>query len=126
MFLLTPHNFSDYELLDCGDFEKLERFGKYITIRPEPQAVWPRTMKTAEWEKRAQVKFVPRSSSSGDWKKLKQMPDQWEIGYALDGSGKASPTIKFRLGLTAFKHGDHRVCSTKINSNYFTHIKYLC
>jgi hypothetical protein len=38
MELLTPLHWKDYELLDCGDFEKLERFGKYITIRPEPQA----------------------------------------------------------------------------------------
>ncbi len=37
---LSPQQFNDYELLDCGNFEKLERFGKYITIRPEPQAVW--------------------------------------------------------------------------------------
>ena len=40
MQLLTPTHWQDYELIDCGDFEKLERFGKYITIRPEPQAVW--------------------------------------------------------------------------------------
>lgn len=107
MKLLTPDNFQDYELLDCGDFEKLERFGKYITIRPEPQAVWKRVLSGAEWEKKAHVRFVPRSSSSGDWKKLKQMPDQWEIGYTLANqkpSGKTTSTIKFRLGLTSFKH----------------------
>jgi 23S rRNA (cytosine1962-C5)-methyltransferase len=86
MQLLTPTNFTDYELLDCGDFEKLERFGKYITIRPEPQAVWPKIYSTADWEKQAHVKFIPRNSSNGDWKKLKQMPEQWEIGYSLKGA----------------------------------------
>lgn len=100
MELLTPQHWKDYELIDCGDFEKLERFGKYIAIRPEPQAVWPRIYSTQEWEKQAHIKFVPRSSSSGDWKKLKAMPDQWEIQYPLKG---AQPLV-FRLGLTSFKH----------------------
>lgn len=97
MQLLTPTHFTDYELIDCGDFEKLERFGKYITIRPEPQAVWPKIYSNQEWEKQAHVKFVPRSSSSGDWKKLKQMPDQWTINYTPQN-------LVFRLGLTSFKH----------------------
>lgn len=107
MQLLSPTHFSDYELLDCGNFEKLERFGKYITIRPEPQAVWPKIYSESEWEKTAHVRFVPRSSSSGDWKKLKQMPDQWTISYKLKGSGSTSASDKeliFRLGLTSFKH----------------------
>ena len=101
MLLLTPKNFIDYELIDVGHFEKLERFGKYITIRPEPQAVWDKTLSTAEWEKRAHIKFISRSSSSGEWKKLKQMPDQWQIKYNVND---ASANIHFRLGLTSFKH----------------------
>ncbi|MGZ3900919.1 MAG: class I SAM-dependent methyltransferase [Bacteroidia bacterium] len=104
MELLSPKNWTDYELLDCGDFEKLERFGKYVTIRPEPQAVWPKVYSESEWEKMAHVKFVPRSSSSGDWKKLKQMPDQWEIKYSLQAPEKSGQELVFRLGLTSFKH----------------------
>lgn len=105
MQLLTPSNFSDYELLDCGDFEKLERFGKHITIRPEPQAVWPKIYSQQDWEKQAHIKFVPKTSSSGEWKKLKQMPDQWEIKYSLPlAEGKNVVEIVFRLGLTSFKH----------------------
>lgn len=100
MQLLYPKNFSDYELLDCGDFEKLERFGKLITIRPEPQAVWEKQWSNAEWEKHAHVKFVPRSSSSGDWKKLKSVADQWKINYRLSKDAE----LTFRLGLTSFKH----------------------
>jgi 23S rRNA (cytosine1962-C5)-methyltransferase len=101
MQLLTPQNFKDYELIDVGGFEKLERFGQYITIRPEPQAVWDKTLNNSEWEKRAHVKFVPRSSSAGEWKKLKQMPDQWQMKYDINDS---DASIKFRLGLTSFKH----------------------
>lgn len=107
MQLLAPTHFADYELLDCGDFEKLERFGKYITIRPEPQAVWPKVWSESEWEKTAHVKFVPRSSSSGDWKKLKQMPDQWEVRYNVKNpaaKNQEAHDLVFRLGLTSFKH----------------------
>lgn len=103
MELLYPKNWNDYELIDCGNFEKLERFGKYITIRPEPQAVWPKVYDEKEWEKLAHVKFVPKSSSSGEWKKLKQMPDQWTVNYKLNASDKEGELV-FRLGLTSFKH----------------------
>jgi 23S rRNA (cytosine1962-C5)-methyltransferase len=115
MQLLTPQNFKDYELIDVGGFEKLERFGQFITIRPEPQAVWDKTLSNSEWEKRAHIKFMPRSSSSGEWKKLKQMPDQWQIRYEIsdvrnETNEKESQIsnlksqISFRLGLTSFKH----------------------
>ena len=98
----TPSGFSDYELIDCGNFQKLERFGNVVTIRPEPQAVWDPSMNMSEWEKRAHVKFVPRSSSSGDWKKLKNAPDQWNISYQIGDSPTSKITL--RLGLTSFKH----------------------
>jgi 23S rRNA (cytosine1962-C5)-methyltransferase len=114
MQLLTPTHFSDYELIDCGNFEKLERFGKYITIRPEPQAVWPKIYSESEWEKLAHIKFIPKSSSSGEWKKFKQMPEQWEIKYSLGSEEPSKPGTRnkkqenhelvFRLGLTSFKH----------------------
>ena len=127
MLLLSPNNWKDYELIDSGNFEKLERFGQYITIRPESQAVWDKKISTKEWEQRAHVKFIPKSSSSGEWKKLKNMPDQWQIKYEIVianrqlaekqslshekiASGAAHPPndnkkeIKFRLGLTSFKH----------------------
>lgn len=100
MLVLHPQDWKDYELLDCGDFEKLERFGKYITIRPEPQAVWLRQWSEQEWKKQAHVKFVQRTSSAGDWNKLKEMPDSWKISYPLD----ANQTITLKLALTGFKH----------------------
>ncbi len=100
MLLLSPTSFSDYELIDCGDFEKLERFGKYITIRPEPQAVWTKKLSATDWEKIAHVKFIAKSSSAGEWKKFKDMPDRWNIKYAMAGKGE----IQLRLALTSFKH----------------------
>ncbi len=95
---LTPTHFADYELIDCGNFQKLERFGKVITIRPEPQAVWNASLPIQEWEKRAHVKFIPRSSSSGDWKKLKDTADRWNISYENGNQ------FQLRLALTSFKH----------------------
>jgi 23S rRNA (cytosine1962-C5)-methyltransferase len=95
---LTPTHFADYELIDCGNFQKLERFGKVITIRPEPQAVWNASLPLQEWEKRAHVKFIPRSSSSGDWKKLKDTADRWNINYENGNQ------FQLRLALTSFKH----------------------
>lgn len=100
MILLRPEHFTAYELIDCGDFQKLERFGQYITIRPEPQAVWSRRLSLKEWERMAHVRFVPKSSSAGTWQKLRDMPDQWHISYSLSKLHK----ITFRLGLTSFKH----------------------
>jgi 23S rRNA (cytosine1962-C5)-methyltransferase len=105
MELLCPKNWKDYELIDCGDFEKLERFGNFITIRPEPQAVWSKVYPDAEWQKQANVKFIPKSSSNGEWKMLKKMPEQWTIGYKLSSqNSKEEKEIIFRLGLTSFKH----------------------
>jgi|SRR6185312_13678356 len=100
MDFLSPSNFSGYELIDCGNFEKLERFGQYVTIRPEPQAIWNKSLSNTDWEKKAHVRFVPNSSYAGNWDKLKTMPDNWEVGYNLPNG----PTIRFKLSLTSFKH----------------------
>jgi 23S rRNA (cytosine1962-C5)-methyltransferase len=101
MQLLSPLHWKDYELMDVGAFEKLERFGNFITIRPEPQAVWDRSLSLKEWEQKAHVRFEPRGSSSGEWKMLRKMPEQWQVRYAIGGK---DPSIRFRLGLTSFKH----------------------
>ena len=97
---LALQNFPDYELIDCGNFLKLERFGQYITIRPEPQAVWDSKLSLDEWKKLAHVSFVSKSSSSGEWQKLKTMPDNWNIKYQF----RDKKSIQFNLALTKFKH----------------------
>jgi 23S rRNA (cytosine1962-C5)-methyltransferase len=98
--LLTPTYWKDYELIDCGDFEKLERFGNIILIRPEPQAVWSKALTEAEWQKLHHIKFKGRSATAGDWiKKDPKTPDRWHVEYKNN-----DVAIKFRLGLTSFKH----------------------
>lgn len=97
--LLYPQTGTFYELLDCGDFEKLERFGDYITIRPEPQAVWSKAWSDAEWQKQAHVRFKGTSSHSGIWDKFRKMPDNWEAVYQ-----SSYLKLHFSLALTSFKH----------------------
>jgi 23S rRNA (cytosine1962-C5)-methyltransferase len=98
--LLTPSNFKDYELIDCGDFEKLERFGNIILIRPEPQAVWTKGLPESEWTKHHHIRFKGRSATSGEWiKKDQKTPDRWHIKYQ-----HADIALQFRLALTSFKH----------------------
>jgi 23S rRNA (cytosine1962-C5)-methyltransferase len=98
--LLTPQHWKDYELIDCGNFEKLERFGDVITVRPEPQAVWAKILPDSEWARLQTIRFRGRSATSGDWvKKNPKTPDRWHIGYKNDDAA-----IQFRLALTSFKH----------------------
>lgn len=98
--LLTPAHWKDYELIDCGDFEKLERFGNLILSRPEPQAVWKKVLSPQEWKKRTNIYFKGRSATSGEWiKSDKNVPDRWNINYKNE-----EISINLRLGLTSFKH----------------------
>jgi len=98
--LLSPAHWKDYELLDCGNFEKLERFGELILIRPEPQAVWKKLWSESEWTKLHHIRFKGRSATSGDWiKKNPKTVDRWQVNYQ-----NKDISISFRLGLTSFKH----------------------
>lgn len=98
--LLTPTHWKDYELIDCGNFEKLERFGNVILIRPEPQAVWGKALSESEWQRLHHIKFKGRSATTGEWiKKNVKIPDRWHVEYQND-----EVAIKFRLALTSFKH----------------------
>lgn len=97
---LTPTHWKDYELIDCGDFEKLERFGDIILIRPEPQAVWSPQLPQSEWQRLHHIRFKGRSATSGDWiKKNPKSPDRWHITYK-----NKEVAVKLRLALTSFKH----------------------
>ena len=100
--LLTPQ-FPDYELIDSGDYEKLERFGKFITRRPEPQALWHKSLSAEEWIAMADASFLKTSQSKsderGEWHRKRSMPDRWMIEYSYK-----KMNLRMRLGLTSFKH----------------------
>ncbi len=96
---LTPL-FGDYELIDTGNFEKLERFGRYVTRRPEPQAIWRPSLSEEAWL-RADAAFLrdARSDERGQWRLREGMPDRWTVAYPIGGT-----TLRMRLALTSFKH----------------------
>lgn len=108
MKIITPEFWKDYELIDSGGLEKLERFGKYILARPEPQAVWGKAMTESEWESVLHARYKRIKGSvqgkaehleKGEWIRKKTMPDQWMINYSYQNMN-----LRFRLGLTAFGH----------------------
>ena len=109
MQLLSPQHFFDYQLIDSGGYEKLERFGKYVLRRPEPQAIWRKSLPEKEWDKQADAYFKKekgRSTTSedkGEWSLKPGMPEQWFIEYGIR-INDIRKKLKFRLGLTAFKH----------------------
>mgnify|MGYP001396349215 CR=1 FL=1 len=102
--LIKTAGWKDYELLDTGNYEKLERFGEYIIARPEPQACWNKSLTEQEWNNLAHARFIRASvkdnqNEKGQWQFLKKMKEQWWIGYNYK-----TMNLRFRLGLTAFKH----------------------
>lgn len=97
---LTPA-FGEYELLDSGSFEKLERFGKYVIRRPEPQAIWRPSLSPEEWRRMASASFLrdARSDERGEWNLGPKMPERWTVEYVY-----RQMRLRMRLGLTSFKH----------------------
>lgn len=93
--------FTDYSLIDTGDGEKLERFGNYTLRRPEPQAIWRKTLSEEEWRRRADASFLreERSEERGEWRMKPQMPSRWSVRYDYKDMH-----LSMRLGLTSFKH----------------------
>ncbi len=105
--ILYPSNWKDYELIDSGNFEKLERFGKYVLIRPEPQAIWRKSLDDEVWKEKADAKFVREQTDKfrftddikGGWSKAPSMPESWTIAYQHPAF-----TLTLRLALTGFGH----------------------
>ena len=98
---LTPSYWKDYQLIDSGGFEKLEKFGNYILVRPEPQAVWDKYLSEKEWEKVAHAIFRkdPKNPDKGQWNLKEGMPQNWFMNY-----NSPEFSLKFKLSLSSFKH----------------------
>lgn len=107
MELLTPSSWQEYTLLDSGDGEKLEQFGPYVLIRPEPQALWRKVLSDKEWSERSHARFVREQKDKfrfsddvrGGWTRRRKMPESWEVGYTYQ-----ELKLKLRLALTSFGH----------------------
>ena len=87
------NRWKDYELIDCGGGEKLERWGKTVLVRPDPQAIWntPRTRR--EW-KHPDGRYYRSKTGGGHWEKGK-LPEHWQIHYG---------DLTFQIGAMNFKH----------------------
>ncbi len=106
--LLEAKNWKDYALLDSGGGSKLERFGRYVFVRPESQAMWKRAL-DPEWRK-ADAIFVPTGEESGGhWDFRKKVEERWEMEYDLrfdyaSGSAQRDATLKFWAMTTPGRH----------------------
>ena len=83
----------DYELLDCGSGEKLERWGKQILVRPDPQAIWESPRKDPRW-RNPDGRYFRSSTGGGHWDKG-QLPEQWQVSYK---------DLRFQVKPMNFKH----------------------
>lgn len=82
--LLQSSHWKDYELLDSGGGQKLERFGPYTFVRPEVQALWSRALASRLWQS-AQAIFQPTGEESGGhWKYNTPIDEKWAMSYPLD------------------------------------------
>lgn len=93
MLISTTKPGADYALLDSGNGEKLERYGKYIVSRPDPQALWPKLLPETEWKKANA--FFSQTSTDAAWQTRQELPKRWEIKF---------DNLKFWIKLSAFKH----------------------
>jgi 23S rRNA (cytosine1962-C5)-methyltransferase len=91
--ILVTKASSDYELLDSGEGEKLERFGQIVLSRPDPQSLWRKYLSADEWN-RADGTFA-RDGKDGSWNFKKDTPEKWPINFA---------GLKIIIKPTAFKH----------------------
>ena len=93
MPMYIADGWKDYEVLDTGSGEKLERWGKIILRRPDPQVIWPAENESL-W-KSADAHYHRSTQGGGQWEMLSQIPEQWTVSYR---------ELTFRVRPTGFKH----------------------
>ncbi len=98
MVAFKTRSWSDYELIDCGNGKKLERFGSKVLIRPEHKAIWKPGLDYSSWQKQADAEFKASHSQKGEWISKSRI-EPWQMNWS---SGKKD--IRFNLELTKFKH----------------------
>lgn len=91
--MIVSDKWKDYELIDASDGERLERWGKYILVRPDPQVIWKGAKESPLWNK-ADAEYSRSRSGGGNWSK-NALPESWNINY-----GK----MTFKLKAMSFKH----------------------
>ena len=90
-------NWKEYELLDASDGERLERWGKYILVRPDPQVIWKGMKRHNAWRK-ADATYSRSRSGGGSWSQSK-LPEEWRVEYPI-----GNESLEFIIRPTGFKH----------------------
>ena len=93
--MLTPNNFKDYELLDASNGEKLERWGKYILLRPDPTVIWDNGNLKDKHKGKIDAIYYRSNKGGGHWENLKKIPSTWTIKYQ---------DLTFNIKQMGFKH----------------------
>lgn len=89
----VANNWNDYEVIDCSDGEKLERWGEYLLVRPDPQVIWNTEKSHYGWKK-MNGHYHRSTKGGGEWEFF-NLPEQWSINYR---------SLKFQLKPFSFKH----------------------
>ncbi len=97
----TADRWKDYEVYDTSNGEKLERWGDYILVRPDPQVIWDTPHEHRGWKKK-NGHYHRSSKGGGEWEFF-GLPQEWEISYELPEQTAAAP-LRFHLKPFAFKH----------------------
>ncbi len=92
--MIISKDWKDYEILDMANGEKLERWGKTILIRPDPQIIWKDKSYPELWKK-ANAHYHRSNKGGGEWEYIKNVPDSWQIKYK---------DLIFNLKPMGFKH----------------------
>ena len=93
----------DYEVLDSSQGEKLERWGRYILLRPDPQVIWNTKKSAPEWKK-LNGHYHRSKKGGGEWEFF-DLPQEWQIHYQLpDTTVNGTDKLTFNLKPFAFKH----------------------
>lgn len=92
--MLIAKGWEDYELIDTGDGEKLERWKDIVLRRPDPQIIWPRTLPEQTWFK-ADAVYQRNSEGGGHWEFKKPLPPRWAVQYQ---------SLSFYVKAMTFKH----------------------
>ena len=91
--MYIANGWKDYEVIATGGGEKLERWGRVILRRPDPQTIWP-AQSPEKWE-RCDARYHRSAKGGGEWEFMKRLPEKWEIHYR---------DLKFWVRPTGFKH----------------------
>jgi len=90
--MILAEHWEDYEILECGDGMKKERWGEVVLVRPDPQVIWPRQGRDwGSWD----ALYHRSAKGGGRWEFKRDLPESWTVGYR---------ELRFKIRPTNFKH----------------------